>query len=699
MPRWGGSGLDSAFRADIQGLRALAVILVVADHTVGMPSGGFVGVDVFYVISGYLITSILMREIATTGGISFRAFYARRIKRILPAATVVLFVTTTVAYLVWYLPRATQTALDALAAALFVENWHLIGAGTNYLQADRPVSPLQHYWSLSIEEQFYALWPLLLFAAVRVVPARYRHAAIVSLITIGATTSLTWSAYWSFGSPASSYFDTIGRAWELLAGAGLALTGTATRLHPAARALASTVGLAVIVFSAFAITPFSQFPFPWAMAPVIGTLLVIAAAAPQNSFLVKPLVNRVSQYLGQISYSLYLWHFPVVIFIGAALGNTALATLVMTAGALVLGSISYHFIEQPGIRSAFLRRSIHARTERSLLQRFALPLSLIILLTAMSGLQYKGPRWLVDASALLTKAPYDGEGSRPDPASLRVLVREASTARHWPTNLTPSLDQLDYNQEAEAMLPTAPGCRNSVEARGEPLLCTYGPKDAGNSVMVVGDSVALSWMPSIRSAYSGSRVVGLGYASCPLYQVDAPPQRGDTQHARDCDASRRKMLYTIKTVHPKILIISAAQRYLNMLESGATGQAAADEWRVGVRTAVMEAAPYVGEIIVLGSPPVAADPRECTTRLAGPEACLMKPDTTFIDKQDAERLAVQEASSAGLPVTSVDVRDLFCSQWGCPAFIATTPVRVDDTHITESAAILVADALRSLLPA
>jgi len=159
------------------------------------------------------------------------------------------------------------------------------------------------------------------------------------------------------------------------------------------------------------------------------------------------------------------------------------------------------------------------------------------------------------------------------------------------------------------------------------------------------------------------------------------------------------MVDTVRAVHPDVLVLSAAQRHVGLLASGATGPAAAEEWRAGVLASLIEMAPHAGEIVVLGNPPDAGDPRQCASRLTGPEACLVEPDEEFDIKQSAERRAARAALLMGLPVTSVDVRGLFCSSAGCPAFIADTPVRVDRTHLTQRAGVFVGGALRSLLPA
>ncbi len=158
--------VNRGFRPDVEGLRALAVVAVIVDHLFDWPSGGFVGVDVFFVISGFLITGLLLKEYERTKTISFLDFYKRRVRRIMPAALLVLVVSTAVSFLVFNVVRAQASLWDAIWSALFVSNWHFASAGTDYFASDGPISPFRHYWSLSVEEQFYLVWPVLIFLVI-----------------------------------------------------------------------------------------------------------------------------------------------------------------------------------------------------------------------------------------------------------------------------------------------------------------------------------------------------------------------------------------------------------------------------------------------------------------------------------------------------------------------------------------------------
>ena len=349
-------------RRDIQGLRALAVVAVVLCHAIGWPSGGFAGVDVFFVISGFLITGLLLREVDRTGRISLLAFAARRIRRILPASLVVLVVVVVVAFLAFNRPRAEQTLGDAVAAALLVSNWRFAADGTDYFHTTDAVSPLQHFWSLSVEEQFYLVWPLLLVALL-LIPLARRGATSVRLVVgltavvIGAASS-AWALVDTPNESTVAYFSTTTRLWELAVGAVLAaLSPLLVRMPGMIRLPLAWLGLAGILWSFVVIQADSPFPAPWAALPVAATALVIASGVggdPRARHLF-PLTNPVGVFVGDMSYSIYLWHFPVIVFAAVLLPAGAPATGIVLGAIAVLSLASYLIVEQPLHRSPWLR--------------------------------------------------------------------------------------------------------------------------------------------------------------------------------------------------------------------------------------------------------------------------------------------------------------------------------------------------------
>lgn len=358
------------FRRDLEGLRAVAVILVLLDHLFRWPRGGFIGVDVFFVLSGFLITGLLLKEYDRTGTISLRGFYLRRVKRILPASTLVIVVTAIGVYTVFLGARAHQALTDGLWSLLFAANWRFVLVGQDYFAQDRSVSPFQHYWSLAVEEQFYFVWPLLILvssaASARVLRGDKGRWALGGLLTGVTIASLAWSLWETHATPLVAYFSTFSRAWELSAGALLAVLVAPRPTICRFPRLLSGLGLLMIALAALLIDPSSNFPGPWALAPVAGTLLVIVAGvgvAPER--LNPALTNSVSRYLGRISFSLYLWHWPVLVIASALLAEGMLLLGVAAGATAILSVASFHFIEDPIRRSSWLTRPRASRSPMS----------------------------------------------------------------------------------------------------------------------------------------------------------------------------------------------------------------------------------------------------------------------------------------------------------------------------------------------
>ena len=357
------------FRPDIQGLRAVAVLLVVAYHLYpNGVTGGFVGVDVFFVISGYLITSHLHREVTSTGQLSLTRFWARRVRRLLPASLLVLFVCTLATW--EWVPRTMwdQTLRQIAASAVYVQNWVLAGDAVDYLALGESPTLVQHYWSLSVEEQFYLLWPLLVAAGLYA--ARWSRLQVrpvlVATITLVGVASFLYSVTETADDAARAYFVTPVRVWEFAAGALLALLsaeGRASARAERSRGSATVLGwagLAALVWSALALS--SETPFPgWTVAiPVLGTAALIetgsrrAAVAPSRMLGIRPL-----RFLGDISYAIYLWHWPMIVVLPYITGvdlrtRDKLAILVAT---ILVSWVTTRWFEDPLRTGRFLTQT------------------------------------------------------------------------------------------------------------------------------------------------------------------------------------------------------------------------------------------------------------------------------------------------------------------------------------------------------
>ena len=341
-----------AVRPEIQALRALAVGVVVLHHfwPVLAPAG-YIGVDVFFVVSGYLITGMLVRELETTGRLSLSRFYGRRLRRILPSAVVVLAVTSVVTALAVPADEAARWFRQILASTLFVQNWLLAAETATDADAGLPSTPVEHYWSLSVEEQFYLVWPIVLLLATGLAARASRFGRTVPAVVIGLVTATSFvvCVVVTGLDNNAAYFSTVTRAWEFGVGALLALAPVMTGLLGVRRAV-SWLGLAAIVASVYVATDVAAFPGVIALLPALGATAVIWAGTPSGRSSTVPLVRFPPvQHLGDISYALYLWHWPVVVlapFItGRPSGNATMAALL--AVAVVLAWATTRYVERP----------------------------------------------------------------------------------------------------------------------------------------------------------------------------------------------------------------------------------------------------------------------------------------------------------------------------------------------------------------
>lgn len=479
-------------RADIQALRAIAVVLVVVYHF--WPehlTGGFVGVDVFFVISGFLITSHLLRA-PIRGWSDLVGFWGRRIRRLLPAAFLVLAVALVATYIWAPVTLWQATAEQASASALYVENWFLANEAIDYMAADNAPTAVQHFWSLSIEEQFYLFWPMIIGAAaflalkLRGFVGRNFTVLVIAAITV---VSLALSVYLTATNPAGAYFITWARAWELALG-GLAacaypLVQSALMRFPHVKTAVTWLGLALIAYAALTFDGGTAFPGIAALIPVAGTAFVLLANVERSFGSPLPLMQwRPVQFAGDISYSLYLWHWPLVILLPFVLARDATAVEKIFAIAIIvcLSDVTKRYVEDR-FRG---RKPLGEPLRRTFI--FAGAGMLVIVLAASALTAAAG------AKEEQARAEVISQVTGGDPCFGALALENAKECDpHGETLITDPIFA-----KADKSDPYADGCW-ILRDLSERKTCSYGSEDPqAKRVALIGNSHAGHWLPALQ---------------------------------------------------------------------------------------------------------------------------------------------------------------------------------------------------------
>jgi peptidoglycan/LPS O-acetylase OafA/YrhL len=671
------------FRPDIQGIRALAVLLVIANHIApGAMPGGYVGVDVFFVVSGYLITSLLVREAADGGRISLPAFYARRARRILPAATVVTLATVIGSLITLSLLRTQTVLTDAVWATFFAANVRLALTGTDYFAQGQPPSPLRHYWSLAVEEQFYLVWPVLLLGCLVWVRRRGARRALAPtagwLLAFLVVASIAWSVWSTYDSPTTAYFSTFARAWELGIGAGCALLPRAPRLSAAVRQGLAITGLGAVALASWAYTESVPFPGTAALLPVLGTAALIVAGLDERPTAVgrllatKPLVR-----IGDWSYSLYLWHWPVIVLLRSNLGPEQFSALPVRLGALVLVVVlswaTFRWIETP------FRRGLSWRPTRRALLIYPASVAAVIGLVMVSTqvISYRLGEWSDAPAVATTDYPDRQLGEDSYVALVKASVLAAREGRPVPSDLTPGL--LDLRSQTASL--------GDCDYRtGTTDLCPVGDADAERSIVVLGDSHARALSPAVDAIgrEHGYRVYVLVYSGCmatSLEQVD----RATGRAWDECEEFKDWAGSTIESLSPELVVVStSAGRVLdpdtgNVLSGGQDVDRYLDVLEEGWREHLEELDDAAGRVVVVGNTPKLPRETGVCLSLGDPDLgdCAFQPGKYAMNEAKA---SFRAARSAGTGV--VDASTWFCADGLCPSVVGGFITMRDSEHMT-----------------
>ena len=653
------------WRTDIEGLRGVAVLLVVLYHA-GVPafSGGFTGVDVFFALSGYLITGILVREVDTSGTIRLGPFYARRVRRLLPASFVLVLAVAAFSFVFSSPLLQPRHAGTALWTSVYLANVTLSRASAGYFAPTAETNPFLHMWSLAVEEQFYLLWPVLILAgyagalalARRDGPADIRRRRLVWVVgAVAAASFVASEVLVRTGGASLAFYLAPLRAWEFALGGLGALTPLAFRQKLTAetssgRALpawagdvSGWLGLVAIAAAGTLYTAGTPFPGAAALLPVVGTVLVLRAGGGLGaSAVARALSVRPLRELGRLSYSWYLWHWPVLVLAAELYGDLPLgARLALVAASLGLAELSYRLVEDPVRRTSWL-----AATP-------ARGLGLLVVLT------------LVGLGAMF---------------GWQTAARRARSAPDVAAEAAARVDRFDAQPWA---------CHDDF-AVSTPTGCSEGPA-GGPTVVLYGDSHAGHWAPAVRDVFrpAGWRVVYLTKAGCPPVDVLYFNRRLGREYV-ECAQWRRNAEARIRRIAPQLVVSSAFYGHYPFR---------AAEWQAGATRTLRSLSAAAGRVVWLHDTPTPPhDVPECLARVVRQRrlgVSLGHPCDFALDGTlDVEaRQAVSAAVAVVAGAVELDLTSEVCPAGQCRARLGGRIVFSDDDHLTATFGRSLAPAL------
>lgn len=689
---------ERKFRPDVEGLRAVAVALVVLSHArVPWFEGGYIGVDVFFVLSGFLITGLLVRERATTGSISMAGFYARRARRILPAASLVLIVTVAASYRWLGFLRGDVIAEDGKWAAVFAANLRFASEGTQYLNLTAPPSPLQHYWSLAVEEQFYLVWPILFLIVASVAPRMKLAAKLAAVLAVIILASFAWSVVQTNSNATWAFFSPLTRAWELALGALLAVSLPQLRRAPRhVGPWLSWTGLAGVIGAALVLDNSTVFPGYAVSLPVVATAMVVAGGTMTPGGGAERVLRLLPfQMLGKWSYSLYLWHWPVLIIAEQRAGHSLplAQNLALVGLGLGLAVVTHHAIENP-IRFA-------RPLTRNAWSSISVGVCLVVAAFGLSSWQlgaHGPPKAPVQTALAAAPDPLPAlRAATVDPLDhVLALVSAAPAIEALPADLV--LDLRLADTDFAWFLPAPDECLVDPEVVQSPP-CIFGDPEGARTVVLLGDSHAAQWLKAFDEIGKRAqwKVVMLGKAGCPAATLDfSVAYQTATQRligpAPDCLTWLDSAISRINETAPDVVVLASCNGCEYMVD--AKGEVLTKSaWGAGLAETLQRITPPNTTKVVLGDTPRWRGSVDCLAVHPNNVQECSKPvgPVTGATYNDVERGV---ALAAGVAFN--DVTPWFCSSV-CSPVVGNMVVYTNDYHVTSTYAGHLSRVLESVL--
>lgn len=664
----------TTLRNDIQALRAIAITTVVLFHLFpSRISGGFVGVDVFFVISGFLITSHLLREVENN---TFRisSFWVRRVRRLLPASFTVLMGTEVAVIVLVPVQLWLQWLKEIQASILYFENWILALDAVDYLALSNEASPVQHFWSLSVEEQFYFVWPLLIALSIFLIgkaKATTKRKAMLLTLSLVTVSSFIYGVYLTQAEPAIAYFSTPVRAWEFGAGALIAFAPSVKR--SVTGWIATVIGIALIVYSSFVYTTDLAFPGFWALIPVLGTAAVIWGAT-NDGVLGKVFAFQPFQWLGAKSYSIYLWHWPIVILLPYAIGAelSTPSKLLALALTLLLASVTTSLIERPFLPGGRIPKFKPTRVFGALV----LVSSVLVGSLAFAIEQAKATiavekkktdslfNGAIDCFGAGARAPGKAACANPDLEGLYPSLESAAADNFWPE------DCIVTNREDV-----------------QPVACEVGNSKSKTRIALVGDSHTKHYAAAFRDlARENSWSVEVFVkGGCPFSK--ASRSREDSVLTEACNKYVQNMEEIILNKKYDLVVTSQKNGVAWITANNQSQEETAIRGLEEVLSSLN--ANGIPVLLIKDSPMPVPKVIRCLEIRAQKE-CSPKRSEAFLF--DPQVQAVKRSGSELVRLAKFD--DIFCNQSICFPVIGNVVVYRDENHLTSTFARTLAGFLK-----